>query len=636
MEQDLVSYLASKGVQVRKANGTEVVAHCFFCDEQKRSPKLYINIESWLYDCKLCGESGNKKTLMRHFGDKDESSVNYFPGHDPATRRKVLTAAANLAHKILLDNEDMCTYLVKRGLSPDTISESRLGYVPPNYGFAHILKDQHGFSTAELVGAGLLTENGQEFLSHSLAIPYFHHQTVVQLRAKDMDGRYRTAGGEVSRLFNEDSLHGAERVLITEGELDALILQQHLASSKEPVARTLAVVAIPGANALPDMFASYFTKVKRVYVGLDPDETGQKATLKIKELIGPQARIVQLPTGDPKCDWTEFLRDKTDLSPWGGHTYQDVLHLLAEADLVGKRVFSVQDAHLRWQQDQVERPGIKLGYLSLDSRIKPGLRPGQIMIPLAKTGTGKSVFLANVCHNARSHRTLFLSLELTAVELFGMLRRIHFFHNPEAPIEQMSTDYRWLRIVDENRLREQDFATLIAEYTEDVGAPPELVVVDYLGYYARGFKGGSPYEKTSDAVMGLKAEAKQHGVAIIAPHQVNRGAKDGTPLDAGDARDSGVVEETGDFVLSLFRPDQAIGEEDAVTGAFNIQLLKSRHGGKGMSASLRFSNMSLVIVDSLDRKNANRVEQENNMYLRGVDYEEYRKTQSVTQLAVVH
>jgi hypothetical protein len=134
--------------------------------------------------------------------------------------------------------------------------------------------------------------------------------------------------------------------------------------------------------------------------------------------------------------------------------------------------------------------------------------------------------------------------------------------------------------------------------------------------------------------MGLKSEAKKHNVSIIAPHQVNRGAKEGSPLDADDARDSGVVEETGDFVLSLFRPDQAVGE-DGITGSFQAQLLKSRHGGKGAVANLRFSNMSLVIVDSLDRKLAHRVEQENNLYAKGVDYEAYRKQQANTQLAVV-
>ena len=633
MDQDLVSYLGSKGVQVRKANGSEIVVHCFFCNEEKRQPKLYLNTESWLYDCKLCGETGNRKTLLRHFGDKDEEEVGYLPGQDPAIRRRVLKEAAKKAHELLLQNETMLSYLLERGLDPETITEHQIGYVPPNLGFARSLD---GFTIADVIGAGLLTPQGVEFLNNSLTIPYFHHGSIVQLRAKDLEGRYRTAGGENVRLYNEDALLGADRALIVEGEFDALIVQQTLAASGDPLARSLAVVALPGAGAFPDRLANYFSTMKRVYIGLDPDVPGQKGTAKLKELLGSLARVAELPRGgETKCDWTEYLREKDEDHPWGGHTWQDVLRILADADLLGKRVFSIAEARYKWEQDRVERPGIKLGYPSIDSRIKPGLRPGQLMIPLAKTGTGKTVFLANIANNTRHHRTLFLSLELTAVELFGMMRRIHFFHHPETGINQIADDYKWLRIVDENRIRQQDVATLVAEYTEDVGAPPELLIVDYLGYYARGFMGGSPYEKTSDAVMALKADAKENDLAVIAPHQVSRKGKDGMPLEADDARDSGVVEETGDFVMSLFRPDQAIGSEDAITGAFNIQLLKSRHGGKGHHANLRFSNLSLAIADTLDRKATHRIDQENVLYQQGTDYEEWRKSQAHHQMSVV-
>ena len=633
MDQDLVAYLGSKGVQVRKANGAEIVVHCFFCNEEKRQPKLYLNTESWLYDCKLCGESGNRKTLLKHFGDKDDDNdVGFLPGQDPLIRRKVLRAAVNHAHQLLLDNETMLSYLLERGLDPATITENKIGYVPPNLSFARDLGD---FTVADLIGAGLLTTvdgSPREFLNNSLTIPYFSHGTVVQLRAKDLEGRYRTAGGENVRLYNEDALLGAERALICEGEFDALIVQQTLAASGDPLARSVAVVAIPGAGAFPDKIERYFSTLRRVYIGLDPDVPGQKGTAKLKDQMKSIARVVDLPRGEVKCDWTEYLRDKDDEHPWGGHTWRDVLGLFAEADLLGKRVFSIAEAQYKWEQDRIERPGIKLGYPSLDSRIKPGLRPGQLMIPLAKTGTGKTVFLANVAHNTRAHRTLFLSLELTAVELYGMLRRIHHFHQPEG---QITEDYKWLRIVDENRLRQNDVATLVAEYTEEVGAPPELLVVDYLGYYARGFGGSSPYEKTTDAVMALKADAKATDLAVIAPHQVARRAKDGVALEADDARDSGVVEETADFVVSLFRPDQAIGPADAITGAFNMQLLKSRHGGKGAHANMRFSNLSLVIVDTLNSKQVHRVDQENLMYQRGVDYEQWRAQQGQTEIRAV-
>ena len=258
----------------------------------------------------------------------------------------------------------------------------------------------------------------------------------------------------------------------------------------------------------------------------------------------------------------------------------------------------------------------------------------------AATGAGKTVFLSNVVHNVRSHRTLFVSLELTAAEVYEQLHRIHHFHFPDVRREQMAQDYARLRIVDQNRLGRGDLSDLIHEYAEDEGDMPELVMIDYLGYYARGFRSGmSAYERISDAIMDVKALAKEHDVAVITPHQVNRGAEDGMPLEADDARDSGVIEETGDFVMGMFRPAlmrrQDGTVEDEVNGAFNLQLLKSRHGGKGRVFNLRFSTLSLVIVDALDRVNAVRVEQENAEARRGTHYEEYRRATSARQLKVV-
>ena len=56
-----------------------------------------------------------------------------------------------------------------------------------------------------------------------------------------------------------------------------------------------------------------------------------------------------------------------------------------------------------------------------------------------------------------------------------------------------------------------------------------------------------------------------------------------------------------------------------------MQILKSRHGGKGRTSQLRFSLMSLAIVDSVyDRPGTSRVEQENSLYRQGMHYDDYR------------
>lgn len=634
--EDLVPYLASKGLQVKRAHGFEVVVACWECDDGK-SPKLYLNTDSWLYECKRCGMRGNRKTLLRHFGDED--NVSYTPGNDPHVKQMILQEAAELAHEMLLGNDDKLVYLFGRGLSPETITEHKLGYIPKNFNLAKSLPcfQRELAKPADLLAAGVLTAGGRSFYDECITIPYFQNGHVVQLREKSLDGKYRTTTGGVPRLFNADSLRGASEVVLTEGEFDAMSLRQALGESTDARLRAIAVVGLPGVTTWPDNFESLFDQVKTVYVGFDPDQAGRQAAIKVKTAVGTKVRVVELPSELPKCDWNEFFRPRSDMHPHGGHTWRDAKVLLQEADLHGKRLFNVSEAGLKWSRRRDDSPGVKTGYVTLDSVIRPGIKPGQVMIPLAKTGMGKSVFLSNLVHNTRSRRCLFLSLEMTAAEIYEHLHRIHHFHRPDASVDDMQDAYARLRIVDENRLAKSDLVNLVHEFTDDVGAQPELLVIDYLGYYARGFRGSSAYERLSDAVMEIKAVAKEFEMAVITPHQVNRGAEEGKPLEADDARDSGVIEETADFMLGMFRPglmkrDDGSVQED-LSGAFNVQLLKSRHGGKGRLFNLRFSSMSLAIVEATDRKNAIRVEQENAAYRRGVHYEDFRS--SGAQLRVV-
>ena len=630
--QDLAAYLAGHGVQVHRANGREVTAHCMYCadGDPKGKGKLYLNVESWLYDCKRCGAQGNRKTLLEFFGDEDE--LEHVKGADPMVRRRILTEAAQLAHEMLLGNEKMLEYLIDRGLDAETIVRKGYGYVPLNTGLSQMLPGREHYTMADLVGAGLVTAQGQEFFNRAIVIPYWSHGTVVQLRARKMTGdvKYLTAGGDLARLYNADSLNGASDVVVVEGEFDADALEQALLSSGQHELTATAVVSLPGAGAWPDGFIETIGSCRRVFAGLDPDETGKKMTQKLVDELGAKVRKVELPDSLPKCDWTDYLRPVDEKNPHGGHTWRDVHNLLIEADLAGKRMFTIADARAKWTRQRNEAPGIKLGWASLDAIIRPGLKPGQLMIPLAKTGTGKTVWLSNVAHNIRKRRVLYVSLEMTTGEVFEHFRRIHHFHYPAATEAETDLAYANIRIVDQNRIGRGDLRDLVREFEADVGKPPEVVLVDYLQYYSRGFRGGSTYEKVSDAVMELKAVAKEESLAIICPSQVSRNGEDGKPLSLDDARDSGVVEETGDFVVALFRPDQQTNKADPTgaplpqTGAFNAQLLKSRHGGKGRLFNFQMSLLSLAIVDRLDRKQAMRCEQENALVRSGLHYDDHR------------
>lgn len=607
LDTDAPTYLASKGVQVFRANGTEVTFHCLWCPDgdPKGKGKCYLNIESWLYDCKRCGQRGNRKTLLRHFGDED--NVAYVPGADPLARRKVLDESVEIAHQMLLNNDDVMAYLVGRGLTAKTITDYKIGYVPDNWSLSRSLPGEH--TIADKISAGILTQAGQEFFRDKITIPYLSHGSCVQLRAKAQKGKYFTPNGESVRLFNADALRTAEDVIITEGEFDCLVLQQVLQRSPDPRVRATAVVGIPGADALPSGFETYFTQAKRIYIALDPDDAGDRAALRMKELLGSKARIVSLPTDLPKCDWTEYIVARK-------RSLADVLELLATAS--GRRLWSVGDAGAKWRRRQVEAAGIQTGFAELDAWFYPGLEAGDLVVPIAKTGVGKTNFLCNLAYYTRLRPTLMVSLEMMASQVYERLRRVYHFWYPLASDTDIDEAFSLLRIVDENRLREGDIAALCHEFNDELGCRPQQVYLDYLGYYAKGCRGVGSYEKTTNAVMELKAEAKSAEVGIVAPHQVNRQAEDGKPLDASDARDSGAVEETADLMLGLYRPQDAIAD-GAPSSVVRMGVLKNRKGGKGMACNLNFGLESLVLVDQ-NTQASRMADEENRLVWRGEKY----------------
>jgi hypothetical protein len=347
-----------------------------------------------------------------------------------------------------------------------------------------------------------------------------------------------------------------------------------------------AACAIPGAGNYQDHWNMYFEEARRVFLVLDNDDAGRKGVFTIQQQLGRKARHIELPIPEvsdvDSTDISEFfLRD--------GHTKGDFEELVTKAR--GQRVF-------------------KLG---------PGLLPGQVCTILAKTGAGKTAFLTQLIHNLSSWQpydksttgpglpVLLLSLEQTKAEIAERLERISRLYSPSVPRAEIEWWHSALRVTDENKIPAADVPVLIEEFVEEVGKQPRLVVVDYLGYWARGFPSKSKYEQVSEAVMELKRLAKEREIAIVAPHQVSRSGRRGERLELDFARDSGVVEETSDFVFSLFKPSEKVEQDPDVEldyrqkSEVRLEILKSRHGGVGKTILMDWAPYSLALVPRGDR-----------------------------------
>lgn len=646
----IVDYLASKNVRTFKASGPEITAWCFFCGRHQRDKgRLYINTDEGIFYCQVCMESGTFRDILAHFGDEPTAVAT--PGSDDLlARRRILNAAAKVAHDGLLENDNVLTWLLgkdrrmkQRGLTVETIVEARLGFLGKGWSLTGSLGVPH--EKKQLLGTGLVWQEESEyhkvgddfFRGPKVIIPYLSSGNVIQIRGRDWpEGKYQTGPGEAIRLYGQDDLRGADEAMIVEGEFDRLVVKQELALSPDARLRRMAVVALPGAGSFDKSWVDYFRDCKRVFVALDPDDAGRKGADKIKQALGARARLIELPDDLPKCDWTEYIT-------YRGHTHKDIAKMLADAASVGRRLFTFSESFDAWRAHDANSETFPTGYAMLDAAIDGGgLTPGSVTVVGAKTGAGKTLFAGNICVNHRRMAldipTLFVSLEMTKAELAERLVRQWRFYDPTCSDEQIREAFDGhLMICDMNRMAGRELSTLVAEYEEDRGLMPKFIVVDYLGYFARGQAGAGLYEKTTNAVMELKALAKETDAAVLVPAQVNRIAKDGHPIDADSMRDSGAIEETADYLITIWRPDDALepGQQVERTEALHCSLVKNRRGPKGQKVRLNLANGSLAIVDPTDAKACYMANQENKALLAGKSYKEIRQQYAQTQLALV-
>lgn len=221
--------------------------------------------------------------------------------------------------------------------------------------------------------------------------------------------------------------------------------------------------------------------------------------------------------------------------------------------------------------------------------------------------THNSILLLNLLHRIRmvtgqqNAKILLVSLEQTRGEWWDRARRIHRFYNiagTEAEAEEWWQDN--ILLVDQNRLTEPQLRQILEDYAYQMGAMPDLMGVDYLGYWARSFRGES-YQRTSDAIMAMKSVAKEHRIPVIMPHQVSRIGRDGEEFGGDAGRDSGVVEETADFVFTMWKPDNTLGRvPEESNGIIHMRIAKSRHGGRGQLLSMQEAPISLAYVPEGD------------------------------------
>ena len=203
-------------------------------------------------------------------------------------------------------------YLQARGLTEVTIREARLGYCPRD---VYWTPEHWGLPAGPearkvWLPRGLLIPDEDDgrvwYLKVRRAVPADDPLAAVIGAGDERFGKYVHVRGSVPTLYRGAQLVGAALVVLTEGELDALLLAEY--------AEGLAAVGTLGAagTLLTAGDAWRLRSARRVLLAYDADAAGENATHALSALSG-RLRVVR-PLGAK--DLTAMHQAGGDLAAW--------------------------------------------------------------------------------------------------------------------------------------------------------------------------------------------------------------------------------------------------------------------------------------------------------------------------------
>ena len=304
---DLVAYIG-ESVSLKKA-GRNYKALCPF--HQERTPSFIVFPESQTWRCfGACGEGGDifAFAMRMHGWDFNEAlqnlaqraGVELKPRSPQQAEQEaaferllgLLEEAARFFHTQLLQApaaQGARHYVARRGLSAQTVEAFLLGYAPDDWGAALDHLRRLGYSTEDILAAGVATRNDQ-----GRVYDRFRHRLMIPIR----DGRGRVIGFGARALRDEDQpkylnspqsdlfdksqtlfgldmarreIRETETAVIVEGYMD--VMQAHQAGFGNVVAQMGTALTEPQLQLLRKY-------ADRLILALDPDQAGVSATMR--------------------------------------------------------------------------------------------------------------------------------------------------------------------------------------------------------------------------------------------------------------------------------------------------------------------------------------------------------------------
>jgi len=406
-------------------------------------------------------------------------------------------------------------------------------------------------------------------------------------------GSTKTAGLYGMHLWRD----GGKKIVITEGEVDALSMSQAL-QNKWPVVSVVNGAA--GAKKNISNNIEWLEKFDNVVIMFDQDDPGRKAAEECALLFTPgKAKIAKLP-----------LKDASDMLQQG--RVKELVDCMWEAKV--HRPDGILSGDELWDivssVDDVE--SAQYPYLGINEKTQ-GLRKGEIVTVTAGSGIGKSQLTREFAHSllkqgeAIGYIALEESVKRTALGLMA-IEMNQPIHLGSEEINQEELKNAFDNTVGNGRVYlydhwgSTDSDNLLAKIRYLVrGCNCSYIILDHLSIVVSGMGDGDERRLIDNTMTKLRTLTEELQCGLILVSHLKRpsgdkGHEEGAVTSLAQLRGSAAIAQLSDMVIGLERNQQDKDNPNLTT----VRILKNRWTGEtGVACHLAYSKDTGRMVETV-------------------------------------
>jgi len=388
--------------------------------------------------------------------------------------------------------------------------------------------------------------------------------------------------GTLEGLFGQSKFHGGKRLVITEGELDAMAVAM---ASEMKYGKIYPAVSLPSASGLKFLLEQrdWVRSFDEVVLMLDNDAAGEKALQEACKIVGiDKVKIAKLREKDA-CDelikhgHMAILTAIWDASPWSPAG-------IIQGEALWDRFLERQST------ESVPYPPCLAGVTELTH----GMRFGEVDLFTSGTGSGKSTLIKEIImhiHETTEDSVGMISLEEgpgdTVEKFIGMQLKQNLSDNPE--ISQEDKKEAFDTVFGDNRIIMLDHqgsvsdGSLMDKIETMCLMGCRYLVLDHLTIATSEAEGDA--NSAVDKVMSdLLKMCKKHNVWFGVISHLRKTNGQGPSFEEGklpsmdDIKGSGSIKQVSFQIIAFAR--NMISDDEIVKNTVKIRVLKSRFTGK--------------------------------------------------------